>query len=605
MAKILALISSLVIQAFAAQIPPHLGHHGRQTKKTHSAVEFLELDLPQKPHGAVVQQLRQPQNAGESEVVPRHKGHHYRANKWMQKQSQAFIIKSQREELSKRAAGNPKMQRYDHWHLLEICTARVSSNLGGMGPDFGADHEIRYFDVGSDELGRKLDLVMTNITEYKPFQAKRNQGNPCFAVINVLHNTDVQVVFDLVYSGTSDLTTTTVFRLEDWDLDENGYKDGEEEIDVFYKFHELAKWNITDNADITVLRTKSDVEFIAEDEGGGEDNPTDMGDMERQDERVEEVDLLAGAPQLMIDLKVNGGTKGRNYMFNMEYATTMTTTCGASCVIWGDPHVLTFDEQVRRNKQHPMKEAFFRTHNWKENQVTVNQAGTFYLVKSRRVNIQGRYESNRTNPNVTNLVEVAVSGEFLRGNTLKVGIEGDKIYFNEEEILKEMPSTFYKWHASERYIAAKYHKDSQMVKNGQKGPGIDIELPEGMRMTINRWKQNLAVSISMCPQRGGQEGHCGNYNGNPDDDTATAMQQRPQNFVKIANKASLFRFYDKVKSKPNYLAKQKWKKQQAQDFHRELVQMMKLMQMKMQQRLKTYETPSDEAYEGYDDWSLA
>jgi len=268
----------------------------------------------------------------------------------------------------------------------------------------------------------------------------------------------------------------------------------------------------------------------------------------------------------MIDLKVNGGHDGRNYMFNMEYATTMTTTCGASCVIWGDPHIVTFDDEVKRKREHPLQEAFFRTQGWKADQVTVNEAGTFWLVNSRKIHIQGRYEHNRTNGDVTNLVEIAVGGEFLRGNTLKFGVEGNPIMFNDEEILAEIPSTFYKWHASERYVAAKYHKDAMMVKNGNKGPGIDLELPEGMRMTINRWKENLAVSISMCPARGGQDGHCGNYNGNPDDDTATTMLQRPQNMAKISQHQSLFRWYDHSKT----LNKREWMKAATLDFHREL-----------------------------------
>jgi len=511
--------------------------------------------------------MTQPLQESESEVVH---GHHYKANPWLQKRNQAFIIKTQRAELQELASKNPKKPRYADWRVLSVCDGRVSSNLGGMGPDFNEEKEIRYWNVADDHNGHGLDLVMTNISHYQPYQSQRNQGNPCFAVINVLHGTDVQVVFDLVYTGTKDLSTTTIFRLEDWDLDENGVSDGEEEIDVFYKFHELAKWNLTKNADITVVKMPAQIDFIAEDIGGGEDNPTTLDDSHRQDERVEEVDLLAAAPQLMVDLKVNGGTKGRNYMFNMEYATTVTTTCGASCVIWGDPHIVTFDEEVKRHREHPAQEAFFRTHNWKADQVTVNTAGTFWLVNSKRVHVQARYEHNASNPNVTNLVEIAVSGDFLRDNTLKFGVEGDPIMFNEEAILTELPSTFYKWHASERYVAAKYHNQSTMVKNGKKGPGIDLELPEGMRMTINRWKENLAVSISMCPQHHGQDGHCGNYNGNPDDDTATEMLQRPNNMAKISGHESLFRFYDH----PASLKKEKKRRSEGVEFHRELLDWM-------------------------------
>merc|ERR1740117_1164661 len=431
--------------------------------------------------------------------------------------------------------------------MIDICTAEVTSNLGGFGPDAGAPKEIRYHNIAYDYLGRALDLLITNMTEYKTFNAKRNQGNPCFAVVNVLHHTDVKLVFSLVFAGTTDVTTTSVFRLEDWDLDENGVSDGEEEIDVFYHGNGVAGYNLSSHTQVMTQQKKGEIDFIAEEVGGGEDNPKTMDDMNRPDEFEEEVDLLSGAPQLMIDLKVNGGTKGRNYMFNMEYATTVTTTCGASCVIWGDPHVVTFDQEVIRHKEHPLQEALFRTRGWKADQVTITAEGTYWLVKSENVKIQGRYEHNKTDPNVTNLVEIAIGGVFLKGNELKFGVQGETTFYNGKHILKDFPSTFYKWHGPERLVAAKYHANSTMVKNGMKGPGIDLELPEGMRMTINRWKQNLAVAINMCQQAGGQDGHCGNYNGNSADDSASVMLLRKENLAQVKSTSSLFRRYDTPK----------------------------------------------------------
>merc|ERR1712187_123783 len=91
--------------------------------------------------------------------------------------------------------------------------------------------------------------------------------------------------------------------------------------------------------------------------------------------------------------------------------TTATTMVGAakclnpgSCIVWGDPHILTFDAHGKRLMQHPHREAFFRTRNWKLDEVTVTDEGTFWLVRSDDVHIQGRYEANTSNANVTNLV---------------------------------------------------------------------------------------------------------------------------------------------------------------------------------------------------------
>merc|ERR1740130_2098176 len=169
---------------------------------------------------------------------------------------------------------------------------------------------------------------------------------------------------------------------------------------------------------------KGEMDFLAEEVGGGPDNPSQKEDIFDEHQQEEEVDLLAGAPQLMVNLKVNSGKQGRNYLFDMEFATTLTTTCGASCVIWGDPHVVTFDEEIKRHREHPLQDMFFRTRGWKADQITVSAAGTFWLVKSDTVAIQGRYEHNKTQLDVTNLVELAVGGPFMFGNSLKVGLLG-------------------------------------------------------------------------------------------------------------------------------------------------------------------------------------
>jgi len=482
-------------------------------------------------------------------------GHHSQTSKWMAKHNKQLIIKEQRttmQDLKKFQDLNhliPAISNFGHWQVMEVCHTKVTSNLGGMGPDLSAVREIRYHSLANDYLGRELDLVIVNISEYTPYNVVRNQGNPCFAVINVRHGTDVQVIFSLVFAGTNEVTTTTVFRLEDWDLDEGTTGGGgDEEIDVYYHGTGLAGFDLSEHSTVDAEPKHGEIDFIAEEQGGGDDNPKRPDDISDPHQQEEEVDLLSGAPQMMIDLKVNSGHQGRNYLFDMEYATTVTTTCGASCVIWGDPHVVTFDEEVKRHREHPLQEMFFGTRGWKADQVTVSAAGTFWLVKSDRALIQGRYAHNKTHPDVTNLVEIAVGGPFMLGNTLKVGLLGESVMFNGQDILKEMGTSFYKWHACERLVAAKYHPDATMVKNGKKGPGIDIELPEGMRMTINRWHENLAVSISMCPQAGGQDGHCGNYNGDASDDSATMMLKRPENLAEVTSRSSLFRKYDSPKA---------------------------------------------------------
>ena len=44
----------------------------------------------------------------------------------------------------------------------------------------------------------------------------------------------------------------------------------------------------------------------------------------------------------------------------------------------------------------------------------------------------------------------------MKGNELKFGVQGETTFYNGKHILKDFPSTFYKWHGPERLVAAKY-----------------------------------------------------------------------------------------------------------------------------------------------------
>jgi len=213
-------------------------------------------------------------------------------------------------------------------------------------------------------------------------------------------------------------------------------------------------------------------------------------------------------------------------------APEQQTCVAGDCVIWGDPHIITFDLHEHRLAMHPQREAFFRTRNWKADEISVQEEGTFWLVKSADVRIQGRYWKHKTHPQFTSLGSVAVGGPFLDGNTLvfrplKVG----NVTWNGEEILSDLPSEF-----ANEYVRAQYHNGAELVKDGGRGLGIDVDLPKGVKLTVNRWKQSLAVKIHMC-QEDGQNGHCGNFNGDYTDDSQETLMSRmgsklpPQEFM--------------------------------------------------------------------------
>jgi len=170
--------------------------------------------------------------------------------------------------------------------------------------------------------------------------------------------------------------------------------------------------------------------------------------------------------------------------------------------------------------QHPNREAFFRTRNWKLDEVNVMDEGTFWLVKSDDVQIQGRYMKNTSAANWTNLVSLALGGPFLEGNTFIIQTLSGKVTWNGEEILSHMGSEF-----SNNLISAKYHTDAEIVKDGHRGPGIEISLPHSVKLMVNRWKLGLAAKIQMCSVSG-QDGQCGNFNGDHHDDVQGILMAR-------------------------------------------------------------------------------
>jgi len=178
------------------------------------------------------------------------------------------------------------------------------------------------------------------------------------------------------------------------------------------------------------------------------------------------------------------------------------------CTIWGDPHMMTFDGK----------------HN------DFYSQGEYWIVKSSTVSIQGRYMPTRSTHGLSVTKEIAVSGPFLNKHILRINAR--TATWDGTPILTGFPS---QWQspAGGPAVRAQYNDQGQLLQRGREGKALHIvhvQLPLGVNIQVNRWTLDtegdyINVKISM-PQQPGQDGHCGNFNGNAADDDRLQIRAR-------------------------------------------------------------------------------
>jgi hypothetical protein len=269
----------------------------------------------------------------------------------------------------------------------------------------------------------------------------------------------------------------------------------------------------------------SGVTFTATTEGTGPDNPSDPDNLTFEQRKKTFIGIYLDVNKFKLTFTVSEGKGGRNFMFSgqsvADGAPEVSEECtSGSCVIWGDPHIITFDLHQEHLRLHPKRESLFRTRNWELDELSVQENGTFWVVKSSNVHIQGRYGKNKKHSDLTSLDAFAVGGPFLNYNVLVFRPLSGAVTWNNLEILSSLPAAF-----TNRFVSARYHKGAEMVKDGSMAPAIEVNLPRGLKLTINRWATMLEAKIDMCLEEG-QDGQCGNFNDNVTDDSEEQIMTR-------------------------------------------------------------------------------
>lgn len=172
--------------------------------------------------------------------------------------------------------------------------------------------------------------------------------------------------------------------------------------------------------------------------------------------------------------------------------------------MWGDPHFWAFDRARMVN--------FYRT-------------GTFWIMKSDPVWIQGYYApSNTRRPMYTHLQKVAVGGPFLEGSTMMV--EATKIWWNDEEdILPFSTDGQSAWTGMNGKVNIQLNVRSYQHAKVSILASFPNEISLSIKIYYHRSLPYMGMTIST-KQITGQDGHCGNFNGDGSDDTTSTIKQR-------------------------------------------------------------------------------
>jgi hypothetical protein len=153
-------------------------------------------------------------------------------------------------------------------------------------------------------------------------------------------------------------------------------------------------------------------------------------------------------------------------------------------------------------------------------------------VKSDSVWIQARYLPTGVTNGLSVTKEVAIGGPFLEAHGQKnvLRISALHAMWNDQHIIPGFPD---QWSHKNPKVEVTTDGEGDILQRGRQGKAmhvVHVKLPLGVTLQINRWNEPgegdyINVKLDMSPQPN-QDGHCGNFNGDPSDDSRLQVRAR-------------------------------------------------------------------------------
>ena len=194
---------------------------------------------------------------------------------------------------------------------LDFTKATIAySNLGGAGPDVGANEAIRLNNVGTNTDGTSLDLIVTSRGPYVANNARLNGISGAFGQINVAIGSSVDLTLQFVRGKTNQPATLGHAMLTFYDFDKGGTN---WEVLTMRNYQ---TYTLTADTEIIPDGTAASSTFTASVFGTGSDNPRDPRDLTPLQARRSVAFTFKGASSIDLTFSSPGsGGGGRNFLF--------------------------------------------------------------------------------------------------------------------------------------------------------------------------------------------------------------------------------------------------------------------------------------------------